>query len=344
MSGDSVWWSQRWMDCVLDVRELRAKVRKGRVLARRGRVESIEVRAGLVTAQVATDGGGSHSVRLRQRPLDQATWDGVVQRLAAQASHAAWLLAGKLTEPMVEAFEAEGAEVFPLDHHDLTYWCACGDDAAMCVHAVALHFALAEAIGHDPFVLMEFRGQARDAMMSGLSEHRPSVLEEVSDEIEPDEEREASASLAKKYWKAGLLPHLAFVMRMDEVRDDDTLPVVRALGAGPSETSADIIADTLTPVIRIACERLLKIVDRVVDEQPPPTRAGRNAESMDDVLVAAAHQHGALTTSLVAGALGISNTEARRYLQWLVQEGRLEVVGRARGTKYIPSDEAGDEI
>ena len=34
-----------------------------------------------------------------------------------------------------------------------------------------------------------------------------------------------------------------------------------------------------------------------------------------------------------------SNTEARRHLQWLVQEGRLEVVGRARGTKYIPTDE-----
>ena len=93
--------------------------------------------------------------------------------------------------------------------------------------------------------------------------------------------------------------------------------------------------------------RLIADVDHptaAVDEQPAPTRAGQNAESMDDVLVAAAHQHGALTTSLVAGALGISNTEARRYLQWLVQEGRLEVVGRARGTKYVPSDEAADEV
>jgi predicted HTH transcriptional regulator len=132
---------------------------------------------------------------------------------------------------------------------------------------------------------------------------------------------------------------LAFVMRMDEVRDGDTLPVVRALGVGPSGTSADIIADTLTPVIRVACERLLKTVDRVVDAQPVAPNVASESESMEEVLVAAAHQHGALTTSLVAGALGISNTEARRYLQWLVQEGRLEVVGRARGTKYIPTDD-----
>ncbi len=339
MSGDSVWWSQRWLDCVLEARELRIAVRKGRVLARRGRVKRIEIRPGLVTAQVETDDGGSHSVRLRQRPLDQATWDGVVKSLAEEASHAAWLLAGKLTEPMVDAFEAEGAEVFPLDLHDLTYWCACGDDSAMCVHAVAVHFALAEAIAHDPFVLMEFRGRGRERLMEGLSGHRPTVVEEVSDELEVDDEREAVTSLSKKYWKAGVLPHLAFVMRVDEVRDGDSLPVVRALGAGPSDTGADVIADTLTPIVRVACERLLKSVDRAVDAQLPVTEAKGDAESMEEMLVSAAHQHGALTTSLVAGALGISNTEARRHLQWLVQEGRLEVVGRARGTKYIPTED-----
>ena len=341
MSSDAVWWSQRWQDCVLEARELRVKTRKGRVLARRGRVKNIQIRPGLVTAQVDTDEGESHSVRLRQRPLDEGTWDGVVQRLAAEASHAAWLLAGKLTEPMVDAFEAEGAEVFPLDHHDLTYWCACGDDAAMCVHSVALHFALSEAIAHDPFVLMEFRGRGRDALMAALSDHRPVVLEEVEEELDDEADREAPAELSKKYWKAGVLPHLAFVMRVDEVREADSLPVVRALGVGPSETSADVIADTLTPVVRIACERLLKAVDRALDEQPTSPRAAPEAESVDEVLIAAAHQHGALTTSLVAGALGVSNTEARRYLQWLVQEGRLEVVGRARGTKYVPRD--GDE-
>jgi len=54
MSGDFVWWSQRWMDCVMEARELRARVRKGRVLARRGRVGAIEVRPGLVTAQVSS--------------------------------------------------------------------------------------------------------------------------------------------------------------------------------------------------------------------------------------------------------------------------------------------------
>jgi hypothetical protein len=186
---------------------------------------------------------------------------------------------------------------------------------------------------------MEFRGRGGERLMEGLSDQRPAVVEEPTEVIEVESEREAPVSLSKKYWKSGVLPHLAFVMRMDEVRDGDTLPVVRALGVGPSGTSADIIADTLTPVIRVACERLLKTVDRVVDAQPVAPNVASESESMEEVLVAAAHQHGALTTSLVAGALGISNTEARRYLQWLVQEGRLEVVGRARGTKYIPTDD-----
>ena len=60
-------------------------------------------------------------------------------------------------------------------------------------------------------------------MMAGLSDHRPTVVEETPEEEEVENEREAPASLAKKYWKAGVLPHLAFVMRVDEVDEADTL-------------------------------------------------------------------------------------------------------------------------
>ncbi|MGM0576843.1 MAG: IS66 family insertion sequence element accessory protein TnpA [Myxococcota bacterium] len=62
------------------------------------------------------------------------------------------------------------------------------------------------------------------------------------------------------------------------------------------------------------------------------------AESLDDLLVAAAGRHGYLKTGMVADALDVSSATARRYLKWLVEEGRLRRVGKKRGTRYFPAD------
>ena len=86
----------------------------------------------------------------------------------------------------------------------------------------------------------------------------------------------------------------------------------------------------------------MDIVERYLDADPGSldTPDPTVATSMDDVLVAAAYQHGSLTTTFVSDALGVSQGEARRYLRWLVEEGRLVQVGRARGTRYVPTDMA----
>lgn len=59
------------------------------------------------------------------------------------------------------------------------------------------------------------------------------------------------------------------------------------------------------------------------------------ADSLDTVLVMAAHKHGALQTGQVAAALDVSRAVARRYLTWLCEEGRLRRVGYKRGTRYL---------
>ncbi len=64
---------------------------------------------------------------------------------------------------------------------------------------------------------------------------------------------------------------------------------------------------------------------------------GEREPGLDDVLVAAAKKHGALTTGQVSDALGVPANTARRYLQWLVEEKRLAVKGEKRGTRYVPT-------
>lgn len=334
------WWTQRWVDPLEESRDLRQKVRKGRVLTRRGRVTELTVRPGLVTATVAEDTGVPSSVRLRQPVIQEAVWSRVVARIARSAGQASQLLQSRITEQMVVFFEEEGSELFPFDQHDLTYFCTCRDDAAICVHAVAVHYALADVINGDPLLLFEFRGRSRADLMEAMRGARTPVIDDPGAGAADDDETEGADSLADNYWKAGIIPHLAFRLSATDLEEGEALPVIRALGPGPGETSPDEIADVLAPIVRMGRKRVEELVEQVTEDDVPDAPNPTSADSLDDVLVAAAYQHGSLTSSFVADALGISVLEARRYLQWLVDEGRLAQVGRARGTKYVPLEAA----
>ncbi|MCB9728176.1 MAG: hypothetical protein H6744_09965 [Deltaproteobacteria bacterium] len=333
---EGAWWTQRWVDPLEEARDLRQKLRKGRVLTRRGRVTEMDVRPGLVTAMVAEDTGVPSSVRLRQPVIQEAVWSRVVERIARSAGQASQLLQGRITEQMVQYFEEEGAELFPFDQHDLTYFCTCRDDAAVCVHAVAVHYALADVINGDPLVIFEFRGRSRAELMEALRGARTTVIDDSAGGEEEAVDTEVADSLLDTYWKAGIIPHLAFRLSAGDLEEGAALPVIRALGPGPGETSPDEIADVLAPIVRMGRRRVEELVEQVTEEDVPDAPNPTSAESLDDVLVAAAYQHGSLTSSFVADALGVSVLEARRYLQWLVDEGRLAQVGRARGTRYVP--------
>ncbi|MGM0574983.1 MAG: FaeA/PapI family transcriptional regulator [Myxococcota bacterium] len=337
MKSESVWWAQRWLDPILDSKELRQKVRKGRIVARRGRVGDLEVRPGLITATVEEDSGVVREVRVRQPMIHEEVWDGVVERLAGEAAHAATLLSGRISREMLHFFEEAGAELFPFDHHDLTFFCTCGDDSPVCVHAVAAHFAAAEAMEGDPLLLLEFRGRNRDTLLGHLRDTGPSVLEpEQGSQGSIPDDTEPLDALMEGYWDAGMVPHLAFRLSAGDLEEDEALPVVRALGPGPAETPGEVIADVLAPIVRMGRRRIDQIVEQVADDDVPEAPDPTSADSLDDLLVAAAWQHGSLTSGFVADALGVSSVEARRYLHWLCEEGRLRKVGRARGTRYIP--------
>ena len=122
MSDESgIWVSERWLDCVLESRELRVKVRKGKVIAKRGRVGDIRVRPGLATATVSEDSGALHNVRVRQAPFGDDVWEDIVERLQEEVAHTAVLMTGRITEEMMDLFEASGAELFPFDVYPLAF-------------------------------------------------------------------------------------------------------------------------------------------------------------------------------------------------------------------------------
>ena len=326
--------TSRWLKPILSASELRSQVRRGRVIARKGWVDRLTVRPGLITAEVKNDTGGISSVKLRQGAIDDRAWDEVIQAMAEEAGRAARLLGGNLSPDMLGTFDDAGVDLFPFDVRDITNFCSCREDTNVCTHAVATHFAVADAIAADPFVLFEFRGRARDNLIEQLKDLRSVSLSGADSDGEP-EQTEPAAAVKDGYWDRGVVPTFAFRFGTTSLRGEDGFPVIRALGPGPSDIPPETVADVLAPLARVARSRLDVVVEPMPEEES--TDAPDPFESMDlgDLLVAAAHQHGTLSSGFVAEALDVTVQQARRYLQWLVQEGRLDVRGRARATRYV---------
>lgn len=70
-----------------------------------------------------------------------------------------------------------------------------------------------------------------------------------------------------------------------------------------------------------------------------PSSSDGASPGLDEVLVAAAKKHGFLQTTPVARALGVRRLKALKYLKWLVEEGRLKVVGEYKQRRYLPIEE-----
>lgn len=345
-SGEFSWLERRWLAPILEANELRLAVRRGKVIARKGWVKNLQVKVGAITAKVTNDNGANCDVSIRMEAIDEI-WGAVVERLANDAGLAGDLLGGRITERLASVFEEEGHDLFPFDLRDTKNFCNGHPDDPNCIDAIALHFEFARLITAHPMTLFEFRGRTQAALIEDMRELRKGgdAPSEPGDASGPDEPPspaglESPASLADGYWERGVIPHVAFRVERTRLSETDALPVVRALGPGPGETPPEDVVRVLAPLMRTARKRMDAIHDRAesdaveMEQAPDPM----SADSLDDLLVAAAHQHGYLTSGFVAKALGIDPREARVYLKWLVDENRLVSIGRARGTRYFPPE------
>lgn len=357
-AGEDGWIYDRWTAPLYDLAELRQQVRRGKILARKGNVRELQIRPGLLSAEVISDSGESHAVKIRMDIIDQPTWVSVVEAISGEAALAADLIRGRLSERLAEIFEEAGHDLFPFDLRDVSSYCSCREDAKVCTGAVATHLHFAEVIQADPMKLLAFRGRDKTWLEDEVRERRGGAAVAAPNQAgkpgkplkngkpgkgetkgEVNESLAPASSLKDGFWERGAVPTIAFMLEHAHYEAEESFPVVRALGPGPGDLSPSELADALTPLLRVSRHRIEHILDRAEHESeapPPPVEAAPESEPLDDLLIAAARRQGQLTTGMVAQALGVSAREAREYLQYLVNAGKLKVVGKARGTRYLP--------
>ncbi len=163
------WWSARWTE-VLESIGLGDRLHRGRSLARGGRVYSLEISPGEVTAEVRGQREEYHEVRIHMEPIPPEAWRHLEEILSRQALFAARLLAGEMPQPIEEAFAEAGLALFPVEADALETTCDCSDPAVPCPHAAAVYYLMAERFDEDPFQILLFRGRSREDLLAALKE------------------------------------------------------------------------------------------------------------------------------------------------------------------------------
>ncbi len=161
------WWSERFIGVLEDI-GMGSRLQRGRSYARKGQVVSLDVDAGMVSAQVQGSRARPYRVRIGLAAFGKADWAKLERELAGNAWYLAKLLAGEMPEDIEDAFGGLGLPLFPTNASELTLDCSCPDWEVPCKHLAAVFYLLAESFDADPFTILAWRGREREDLLANL--------------------------------------------------------------------------------------------------------------------------------------------------------------------------------
>jgi uncharacterized Zn finger protein len=234
------WWSRRFVDILEEVCD-GGRLARGRAYARKGQVIDFAMTPGRVTGRVQGSRPDPYTVTVVIPAYDQAEWTEISDALASQALYRAALLAGEMPHEIVDVFASLGHPLFP-DRMEIK--CSCPDWGVPCKHSSALLYVLAEAFDDDPFLVLAWRGRARDELLDALR-GAPEPIEAV-DPLAVDEVP-LESRLADFY-----TPGLSLSRLRERPARVSTPPelLLRALDAPPVRVRHIPLVDLLRPAYR----------------------------------------------------------------------------------------------
>jgi uncharacterized Zn finger protein len=175
------WWSRRFVDILEQICD-GGRLARGRSYARKGQVMDFGLTPGQVSGRVQGSRTQPYRVTITISAYDDTEWAQIEEALASQALYRAALLAGEMPHEIVDVFDGLDRPLFPSR---LDMKCSCPDWSVPCKHASAVLYVLAEAFDDDPFLVLAWRGRARDELLSALRGMPEPV--DVPDPLDVDE-------------------------------------------------------------------------------------------------------------------------------------------------------------
>ena len=178
----AMWWSQRFVK-VLESYGLGARMQRGRRYARLGQVLTLEVRTGVIAAQVQGSRRTPYLVTISLPEPTAKQWHAIDTAIAAKVGFVARLLAGEVPTDLEDVFRAAGVALFPAAWRELRSDCSCPDWENPCKHIAAVLYVFADQLDVDPWLVLAWRGRTRDQILDPLRGETPGVGS--ADEVAP---------------------------------------------------------------------------------------------------------------------------------------------------------------
>ncbi|MFF2729013.1 SWF or SNF family helicase [Streptomyces sp. NPDC058008] len=162
----SSWWGRAWLKALEDTALDGAQLKKGRKLAREGRVGAVSVRPGRLTAVVQDPDSTAYRSDVLLQEMGEEEWDRFLDMASERSGHIAALLDREMPPHLVEDAAAAGLDLLP-GIGDLEPECGCGA-WDHCPHSGALCYQVARLLDQDPFVLLLLRGRDERRLLDEL--------------------------------------------------------------------------------------------------------------------------------------------------------------------------------
>ncbi|MFJ3279530.1 SWIM zinc finger family protein [Streptomyces halstedii] len=162
----SSWWGQAWLRALEETALDGQQLKRGRLLAREGRVGAVSVRPGRVTAVVQDRDGTAYRGDVLLQRLSAREWDRFLDMASERSGHIAALLDREMPTHLVEDAAAAGVHLLP-GIGDLEPECGC-EAWDHCPHTGALCYQVARLLDQDPFVLLLLRGRSERQLLDEL--------------------------------------------------------------------------------------------------------------------------------------------------------------------------------
>lgn len=170
------WWGREFLHALEHFMDP-GRLSRGRSYAAPRRRREFKIRDGTITATMVGNINPYfgvyrtpyYKVKIEFERIPATQWKSIVKRLGTNADWVTHLILGEVPPSIEDALEESTVKLLPRSRNDIQSSCSCPDWANPCKHVAGVYYHVASLLDRDPFLLFEFRGMDRSALMKGLS-------------------------------------------------------------------------------------------------------------------------------------------------------------------------------